>query len=136
MSRGALDFKLRKDLQRELKNLQRNLGITFIYVTHDQEEAMSMSDRIVVMNKGHIEQIGTPKEIYNKPKTLFVATFIGENNIVKNGEGYVAIRPENVKVRSVEEPILKEYHLGHIEDIEFVGNMEKLYVRDEKHQNY
>lgn len=58
---------------------------------------MSMSDRIVVMNKGHIEQIGTPKEIYNKPKTLFVATFIGENNIVKNGEGYVAIRPENVK---------------------------------------
>ncbi|KWW52614.1 spermidine/putrescine ABC transporter ATP-binding protein [Bacillus cereus] len=129
---GALDFKLRKDLQRELKNLQRNLGITFIYVTHDQEEAMSMSDRIVVMNKGHIEQIGTPKEIYNKPKTLFVATFIGENNIVKNGEGYVAIRPENVKVRSVEEPILKEYHLGHIEDIEFVGNMEKLYVRDEK----
>ncbi|MCV5779292.1 osmoprotectant, partial [Escherichia coli] len=78
-------------LQRELKNLQRNLGITFIYVTHDQEEAMSMSDRIVVMNKGHIEQIGTPKEIYNKPKTLFVATFIGENNIVKNGEGYVAI---------------------------------------------
>ncbi|MFI8674794.1 spermidine/putrescine ABC transporter ATP-binding protein PotA [Bacillus thuringiensis] len=129
---GALDFKLRKDLQRELKNLQRNLGITFIYVTHDQEEAMSMSDRIVVMNKGHIEQIGTPKEIYNKPKTLFVATFIGENNIVKNGESYVAIRPENVKVRSVEEPILKEYHLGHIEDIEFVGNMEKLYVRDEK----
>ncbi len=129
---GALDFKLRKDLQRELKNLQRNLGITFIYVTHDQEEAMSMSDRIVVMNKGHIEQIGTPKEIYNKPKTLFVATFIGENNIVKNGEDYVAIRPENVKVRSVEEPILEDYHLGHIEDIEFVGNMEKLYVRDEK----
>ena len=63
---------------------------------------------------------------------MFVATFIGENNIVKNGENYVAVRPENVKVRSVEEPILKEYHLGHIEDIEFVGNMEKLYVREEK----
>lgn len=129
---GALDFKLRKDLQRELKNLQRNLGITFIYVTHDQEEAMSMSDRIVVMNKGHIEQIGTPKEIYHKPKTLFVATFIGENNIVQTGETYVAVRPENVKVRSVEDSSNEGYHFGHIEDIEFVGNMEKLYIRDEK----
>ncbi|PEA56032.1 spermidine/putrescine ABC transporter ATP-binding protein [Bacillus pseudomycoides] len=129
---GALDFKLRKDLQRELKNLQRNLGITFIYVTHDQEEAMSMSDRIVVMNKGHIEQIGTPKEIYHKPKTLFVATFIGENNIVQTGGTYVAVRPENVKVRSVEDSSNEGYHFGHIEDIEFVGNMEKLYIRDEK----
>ncbi|ENQ3104902.1 spermidine/putrescine transport system ATP-binding protein [Bacillus sp. 491mf] len=129
---GALDFKLRKDLQRELKNLQRNLGITFIYVTHDQEEAMSMSDRIVVMNKGHIEQIGTPKEIYHKPATLFVATFIGENNIVQTGETYVAVRPENVKIRSVEESSNEGYHFGHIEDIEFVGNMEKLYIRDEK----
>ncbi|HDX9580336.1 ABC transporter ATP-binding protein [Bacillus cytotoxicus] len=129
---GALDFKLRKDLQRELKNLQRNLGITFIYVTHDQEEAMSMSDRIVVMNKGHIEQIGTPKEIYHKPETLFVATFIGENNIIQTGETYVAVRPENVKVRSVEETLQEGYHVGHIEDIEFVGNMEKLYIRDEK----
>ncbi|MDR4191198.1 spermidine/putrescine ABC transporter ATP-binding protein, partial [Bacillus pseudomycoides] len=79
----------RKDLKRELKNLKRNLRITFIYVTHDQEEAMSMSDRIVVMNKGNIEQIGTPKEIYKEPKTLFVATLIGENNIIKNGESYV-----------------------------------------------
>ena len=129
---GALDFKLRKDLQRELKNLQRNLGITFIYVTHDQEEAMSMSDRIVVMNKGHIEQIGTPKEIYHKPETLFVATFIGENNIVQTGETYVAVRPEKVKVHSVEESSTEGYHVGHIEDIEFVGNMEKLYIRDEK----
>ncbi|MEI4800575.1 ABC transporter ATP-binding protein [Bacillus sp. NPDC077411] len=129
---GALDFKLRKDLQRELKNLQRNLGITFIYVTHDQEEAMSMSDRIVVMNKGHIEQIGTPKEIYHKPETLFVATFIGENNIIQTGENYVAVRPENVKVRSVEESSTEGYQFGHIEDIEFVGNMEKLYIRDEK----
>lgn len=129
---GALDFKLRKDLQRELKSLQRNLGITFIYVTHDQEEAMSMSDRIVVMNKGQIEQIGTPKEIYNKPKTLFVATFIGENNIVKKGEEYVSIRPENMKILPVESEGVQGYHFGHIEDVEFVGNMEKLYIRDEK----
>ncbi|WP_369900539.1 ABC transporter ATP-binding protein [Bacillus manliponensis] len=129
---GALDFKLRKDLQRELKGLQRNLGITFIYVTHDQEEAMSMSDRIVVMNKGQIEQVGTPKEIYNKPKTLFVATFIGENNIVKKGEEYVSIRPENMKIIPVESEVTKGYRLGHIEDVEFVGNMEKLYIRDEK----
>lgn len=129
---GALDFKLRKDLQRELKNLQRNLGITFIYVTHDQEEAMSMSDRIVVMNKGRIEQIGTPKEIYNKPKTLFVAKFIGENNILKKGEEYVAIRPENMKILPVENEEKQGYRFGHIEDVEFVGNMEKLYIRDEK----
>ncbi|CAM4120227.1 spermidine/putrescine ABC transporter ATP-binding protein [Bacillus manliponensis] len=129
---GALDFKLRKDLQRELKGLQRNLGITFIYVTHDQEEAMSMSDRIVVMNKGQIEQVGTPKEIYNKPKTLFVATFIGENNIVKKGEEYVSIRPENMKIIPVESEATEGYRLGHIEDVEFVGNMEKLYIRDEK----
>ena len=75
---GALDLKLRKQMQFDLKHLQKELGITFIYVTHDQEEALTMSDRIAVMNKGKIEQIGTPDEIYNKPKTKFVANFIGE----------------------------------------------------------
>jgi spermidine/putrescine transport system ATP-binding protein len=127
---GSLDFKLRKDLQRELKNLQRNLGITFIYVTHDQEEAMSMSDRIAVMNKGRIEQIGSPREIYNEPKTMFVATFIGENNIFVNGDSCLAVRPEKVKVRPSEEPNALGYRLGRIEDTEFVGNAEKLYIRD------
>ncbi|MEN1968754.1 ABC transporter ATP-binding protein [Lentibacillus sp. N15] len=80
---GALDLKLRKQMQIELKRLQQSLGITFIYVTHDQEEALTMSDRIVVMNKGKIEQMGSPNEIYEKPKTRFVANFIGETNIFK-----------------------------------------------------
>lgn len=79
---GALDLKLRKDMQVELKNIQQKLGITFIYVTHDQEEALSMSDTIVVMNNGEIQHIGTPTDIYNEPKNAFVADFIGESNIL------------------------------------------------------
>ena len=80
---GALDLKLRKDMQVELKNIQKRLGITFIYVTHDQEEALSMSDTIVVMDSGVIQQIGTPTDIYNEPKNAFVADFIGESNIIE-----------------------------------------------------
>ena len=79
---GALDLKLRKEMQRELKRIQQEVGITFIYVTHDQEEALTMSDKIVVMNAGEIEQIGTPLEIYNEPENAYVARFIGESNIV------------------------------------------------------
>jgi len=79
---GALDLKLRKDMQAELKNIQQRLGITFIYVTHDQEEALSMSDTIVVMDSGVIQQIGSPTDIYNEPKNAFVADFIGESNIL------------------------------------------------------
>ena len=79
---AALDLKLRKDMQVELKNIQKNLGITFIYVTHDQEEALSMSDTVVVMDAGKIQQIGTPEDIYNEPQNAFVADFIGESNIL------------------------------------------------------
>ncbi len=79
---GALDLKLRKDMQVELKNIQKRMGITFIYVTHDQQEALSMSDTVVVMNDGKIQQIGTPIDIYNEPKNAFVADFIGESNIL------------------------------------------------------
>ena len=79
---GALDLKLRKDMQIELKRIQEKLGITFLFVTHDQEEALSMSDTVVVMDKGAIQQIGTPEEIYNEPQNAFVADFIGESNIV------------------------------------------------------
>ena len=79
---GALDLKLRKSMQVELKKIQREVGITFIYVTHDQEEALTMSDTIVVMNGGKIQQIGTPTDIYNEPKNAFVANFIGETNII------------------------------------------------------
>jgi spermidine/putrescine transport system ATP-binding protein len=79
---GALDLKLRQDMQYELKRLKNELGITFIYVTHDQGEALTMSDTIMVMNKGYIQQIGTPEDIYNEPKNAFVADFIGESNII------------------------------------------------------
>ena len=79
---GALDLRLRKDMQNELKRIQQAMGITFIYVTHDQEEALTMSDTIVVMDKGRIQQIGTPEDIYNEPKNAFVADFIGESNIL------------------------------------------------------
>ncbi len=79
---GALDLKLRQDMQLELKNMQKKLGITFVYVTHDQEEALTMSDAIAVMHNGVLQQIGTPEDIYNEPKNAFVADFIGESNIV------------------------------------------------------
>ncbi len=93
---GALDLKLRKEMQLELKHLQKELGITFIYVTHDQEEALTMSDRIVVMNKGNIEQLGVSEEIYENPRTKFVADFIGETNLIAGvvrgfGDGYCDI---------------------------------------------
>ena len=90
---GALDLKLRKEMQRELKRIQQEVGITFMYVTHDQEEALTMSDKIVVMNAGKIEQIGTPLEIYNEPVNAYVARFIGESNIVDG------VMPEDYKVR-------------------------------------
>ena len=90
---GALDLKLRKEMQRELKRIQQEVGITFIYVTHDQEEALTMSDKIVVMNGGEIEQIGTPLEIYNEPVNAYVARFIGESNIVDG------VMKEDYKVR-------------------------------------
>ncbi len=79
---GALDLKLRKDMQVELKRIQQQVGITFVYVTHDQEEALTMSDTVVVMNEGKIQQIGSPEDIYNEPKNAFVADFIGESNII------------------------------------------------------
>lgn len=90
---GALDLKLRKDMQQELKNIQQTTGITFVFVTHDQEEALSMSDTIVVLNDGKIQQIGTPVDIYNEPQNAFVADFIGESNIVDG------IMLENYKVK-------------------------------------
>lgn len=89
---GALDLKLRKEMQIELKHLQQELGITFVYVTHDQEEALTISDRIAIMNKGNIEQIGTAEEIYDTPKTKFAANFIGETNLLS---GVLIAQDEN-----------------------------------------
>ena len=97
---GALDLRLRKDMQNELKRIQQQMGITFIYVTHDQEEALTMSDTIVVMDKGTIQQIGTPEDIYNEPKNAFVADFIGESNIL-NG---TMVRDNVVKMYGKEFP--------------------------------
>lgn len=139
---GALDLKLRKDMQVELKKIQQAMGITFIYVTHDQEEALSMSDTIVVMDNGVIQQIGTPTGIYNEPKNAFVADFIGESNILDGimrsdfnvefagirfkcvDKGFarnelvdVVIRPEDVDVVPLEQAMLK----GEVTSVTFKG---------------
>ena len=139
---GALDLKLRKDMQVELKNIQQRLGITFVYVTHDQEEALSMSDTVVVMDNGRIQQIGTPLDIYNEPENAFVADFIGESNIIdgimlddlkvsiagkvfecldtgfsKNEPVDVVIRPEDVDVVSIEKGMIS----GEVTSVTFKG---------------
>jgi spermidine/putrescine transport system ATP-binding protein len=139
---GALDLKLRQDMQYELIRLKNELGITFLYVTHDQEEALTMSDTIVVMNQGYIQQIGTPEMIYNEPKNAFVADFIGESNIVdgvmledykvrfsghtfdcvdagfgKNKKVDVVIRPEDVDVVSADKGMLE----GTVTSVTFKG---------------
>ena len=139
---GALDLKLRKDMQQELKKIQKNTGITFIFVTHDQEEALSMSDTIVVMSHGKIQQIGSPTDIYNEPVNAFVADFIGESNIVDGimkedfkvsfgGQGFecldsgfgkdepvdVVIRPEDVDIVPPEKGRLK----GKVTSVTFMG---------------
>jgi len=139
---GALDLKLRKDMQNELKNIQQKTGITFIYVTHDQEEALSMSDKVVVMANGQIQQIGSPTDIYNEPVNAFVADFIGESNIIdgemlcdyrvkfagaefdcldkgfeKNEKIDVVVRPEDVDVVPVEKGMLS----GVITSVTFKG---------------
>lgn len=139
---GALDLKLRKEMQMELKKIQKKLGITFIFVTHDQEEALTMSDKIIVMNKGKIQQMGTPQDIYNEPENSFVARFIGESNIFdgimledylvefcekkfkcvdkdfeKNENIEVVIRPEDVKMVEPEKGMLK----GKVTSVLFKG---------------
>lgn len=97
---SALDAKIRQEMREELKKIQNDLGITVIFVTHDQEEAMALSHRIVVMNKGKFDQVGTPEDIYDNPQTLHVASFIGEMNFIKRGGGdvTVAVRPEDLTV--------------------------------------
>lgn len=139
---GALDLKLRKEMQIELKNMQKELGITFVYVTHDQEEALTMSDKIIIMNQGEIQQIGSPIDIYNEPENAFVADFIGESNIfegimekdfsvtfagksftcvdkgfVHNQPVDVVIRPEDVKLVSADQGLLT----GVVKSVVFKG---------------
>jgi putative spermidine/putrescine transport system ATP-binding protein len=95
---GALDRKLRQQMQFELKELQKRLGVTLVFVTHDQEEALAMSDRIAVMNHGRVEQVGAPTEIYERPRTRFVADFIGEINILEEAGRACALRPEKIRI--------------------------------------
>ena len=95
---SALDAKIRQQMREELKRIQSELGITVIFVTHDQEEAMAVSHRIVVMNKGKFDQVGTPDEIYDHPETLHVASFIGEMNFIKQEDCMIAVRPEDLEV--------------------------------------
>ena len=95
---GALDLRVRKQLQIELKRIQHSVGITFVYVTHDQEEALVMSDRVAVMHAGKIEQLGPPRQIYDEPASRFVADFIGETNFIKQNGRVVAVRPERLQI--------------------------------------
>lgn len=147
---GALDLKLRKEMQIELKNIQQRIGITFIYVTHDQEEALTMSDTIVVMNQGKIQQIGSPIDIYNEPKNAFVAKFIGESNIIdgimhndfivefsgktfdcvdkgfnKKEKVEVVIRPEDLEIVPDSQAKLK----GTVESVTFKGVHYEMFVK-------
>lgn len=146
---AALDLRLRKDMQQELKRIQQQMGITFIYVTHDQEEALAMSDTVVVMDSGRIQQIGTPEDIYNEPKNAFVADFIGESNIVDgfmrsdfqvevNGRRFdcldkgfavdepvdVVIRPEDIDIVPPEQGKL----IGTVTSVTFKGMMYDMIV--------
>ena len=132
---GALDLKLRKEMQRELKSIQQQVGITFVYVTHDQEEALTMSDTIVVMNKGKIQQIGTPVDIYNEPKNAFVADFIGESNILDGvmhkdrlvsfcGKNFDCLDSGFEKDETVDVVVRPEdFEIGPIEDAQLVGTV-------------
>ncbi|CUO99838.1 ABC transporter ATP-binding protein [Clostridium sp. NSJ-49] len=153
---GALDLKLRKEMQIELKKIQQELGITFIFVTHDQEEALTMSDTIVVMNKGVIQQMGSPEDIYNEPANAFVADFIGESNILdgimledykvefsnvifqcvdagfdKNEKIDVVIRPEDIEITSPESGMLQ----GKVNTVTFKGVHYEIEV-EEKNQKW
>jgi putative spermidine/putrescine transport system ATP-binding protein len=120
---GALDLKLRQEMQLELQHVQREVGITFIYVTHDQEEALSMSDRIAVLSAGRIEQVGTPLEVYERPSTDFVAGFIGTSNLIERDGKHMTIRPEKIRLLAdtEEPPVGAHIETGVIKDVVYVG---------------
>ena len=132
---GALDLKLREEMQVELKAIQRDVGITFVFVTHDQGEALSMSNRVAVFNRGRIEQVGTPREIYDQPKTEFVAGFVGTSNVLSPelsaqllgaAEAH-SIRPERIRV--VDQPAAGEISVaGIVSDIQYLGSVSRVRV--------
>ncbi|MEZ4712524.1 MAG: ABC transporter ATP-binding protein [Caldilineaceae bacterium] len=135
---GALDLKLRQEMQVELKAIQHEVGITFIFVTHDQEEALTMSDRIAIFNHGQIEQIGAPAELYEAPRTRFVATFMGTSNVIEGDSAQaltgsraaVAIRPEKIRLAPVESTVTDEQQsaVGTIHAITYLGMLTRYVV--------
>jgi len=128
---GALDLKLREEMQIELKRIQQEVGITFIYVTHDQEEALTMSDRLAVFNRGRIEQIGAPAEVYERPATRFVAGFVGTSNLLSGQvarsivgrEGTFTVRPEKIHLAEPDQAPGPDdvFAPGRIRDVVYVG---------------
>ena len=131
---GALDLKLREEMQIELKSLQRQLGITFIFVTHDQSEALSMSDRVAVFNNGRIEQLGTPRDLYDAPRTEFVARFVGSANVISGAvlnlesKRQYALRPEKIGISSHVSDSFSSL-TGQLLDIHFLGSQTRYEVR-------
>jgi putative spermidine/putrescine transport system ATP-binding protein len=121
---GALDLKLRQEMQIFLKGLQRDLGMTFIYVTHDQEEALTMSDHVAVFNEGRIEQVGSPSDVYARPATEFVAGFVGTSNILERGGRRFSVRPERIELNGQGE-------LATVADVVFVGAFTRILVDTE-----
>jgi putative spermidine/putrescine transport system ATP-binding protein len=128
---GALDFKLRQEMQVELQHVQREVGITFVYVTHDQEEALAMSDRIAVLSQGRIEQTGPPLEVYERPRTDFVAGFIGISNVIERDGRHMTIRPEKIRLLAdgEEPPPGAHVEKGRIRDVVYAGVLTR-YVID------
>src|SRR5215216_6016253 len=127
---GALDLKLRKQLQIELKRIQQDVGITFVYVTHDQEEALTMSDRIAVFNEGKIEQVGPPAELYERPATEFVAGFVGVSNMLHRDGRDFTVRPEKIRLLWDDEPEERGMHVegGRVRDVVYVGMVTRYIV--------
>jgi putative spermidine/putrescine transport system ATP-binding protein len=127
---GALDLKLRQEMQIELKSIQREVGITFVYVTHDQEEALTMSDRIAVFNQGRIEQVGPPAEVYEHPQSEFIAGFVGVSNVIERDGRRYTVRPEKINLlEDGEEPEPGSHvEAGLVRDVQYVGPVTRYHV--------
>jgi putative spermidine/putrescine transport system ATP-binding protein len=128
---GALDLKLRQEMQIELKAIQREVGITFVYVTHDQEEALTMSDRLAVFNQGRIEQIGPPAEVYEHPQSEFIAGFVGVSNVIERDGRRYTVRPEKINILLDGELPQAGSHVerGVVHDVQYVGPVTRYHVR-------
>ena len=122
---GALDLKLRQEMQVFLKALQRDLGITFVYVTHDQEEALTMSDRLAVFNDGRIEQVGAPEDVYEQPATEFVAGFVGVSNVLERDGRRFTVRPEKIHLGTNGSP----GEPGVVQEVQYVGAVTRYVVQ-------